>query len=114
MGNCVPIKAKYSRKLISADQKNNTADFKHNHLIDIAPLCKDDLVILPKELASKQSNISPLVIVKRVGASIYVVDPITAEVLIFWSYNCFFFLFHFFRGLISIVKSIGVMGSKLF
>ncbi len=80
MSNCVPIKCKYSRKLISADHTNNTADFKHNHLVDIAPICKDDLLILPKDLALKQSNISPLVIVKRVGNSIYVIDPVTAEV----------------------------------
>jgi len=79
LGNCVPIKTKYSRKLISADQSNGTADFKHNHLIDIAPICKDDLLILPKELAQKQSNINPLVLVKRVGAGIYVIDPITSE-----------------------------------
>jgi len=80
LATCCPIKTKYSRKLISADQKSGTADFKHNHLIEIAPLCKDDLAILPKELASKQSNINPLVIIKRVGASVYVIDPVSGEV----------------------------------
>lgn len=80
LGDVVPIKTKYSRKLISADTTNNTADFKHNHLVEIAPICKDDLVILPKELASKQSNISPLVLVKKVSNNISMVDPLTAEV----------------------------------
>lgn len=76
----VPTKNKYSRKLISADKKANTAEYKHNYLIEIAPICKDDLVLLPKELAAKQSNINPLVLVKRVAASIFVVDPTTGEV----------------------------------
>lgn len=75
----IPLKVKYSRKLISADHSDNTADFKHNYLIEIVPICKDDLVLLPKELAAKQSNISPLVLVKRVGAELYMVDPRTAE-----------------------------------
>lgn len=76
----MPTKNKYSRKLISADKKANTAEYKHNYMIDIAPLCKDDLVLLPKELAAKQSNISPVVLVKRVAASIFVIDPHTGEV----------------------------------
>ena len=36
-------------------------------------------MLLPRDLASKQSNISPLVLIKRIGASIYVVDPRTSE-----------------------------------
>jgi nonsense-mediated mRNA decay protein 3 len=79
LGDVVPIKTKYSRKLISADTTNNTADFKHSHLVEIAPICKDDLIILPRELASKQSNISPLVLVKKVSNSISLIDPLSAE-----------------------------------
>lgn len=36
----VPTKMKYSRKLVSADKKDNTANFKHNFLVDIVPICK--------------------------------------------------------------------------
>lgn len=36
----VPTKAKYSRKLISADHKSNVGKFKHNHIVEIVPLCK--------------------------------------------------------------------------
>ena len=80
LNDAIPVKSKYSRKLVSADQQSNTADFKHNYLVEIAPICKDDLVLLPKDLAAKQSNINPLVLVKRVGSSIFVVDPSTGEV----------------------------------
>jgi nonsense-mediated mRNA decay protein 3 len=75
----VPTKMKYSRKLVSADHSNNTADFKHNYLIEIAPICKDDLVLLPKDLSNKQSNISPLVLIKRVAAGLHVIDPLSGE-----------------------------------
>jgi nonsense-mediated mRNA decay protein 3 len=79
LNNNVPTRMNYSRKLVSADHTNNTADFKHNYLIEIAPICKDDLLLLPRDLASKQSNISPLVLVKRVAAGLHVVDPLTGE-----------------------------------
>lgn len=42
---------------------------------------KDDLLILPKELARNLSNISRLVLTKRVGAGIHIIDPLTGEVL---------------------------------
>lgn len=79
LNNCVPTKMNYSRKLVSADHSSNVGDFKHNYLIEIAPICKDDLLLLPKDLALKQSNISPLVLVKRVAAGIHVIDPMTSE-----------------------------------
>jgi len=54
----VPQKSKYSRKLVSADHKSNVGDFKHNFIVMLAPLCKDDLVIIPRQLANNLSDIS--------------------------------------------------------
>ena len=98
----VPTKCKYSRKLVSADHSANTANFKHNHLVEVAPICRvcsclfavamdvtclinlqDDLVFLPKDLAHNLSNISRFVLVKSVAAGIHVIDPFTCEVCIF-------------------------------
>jgi nonsense-mediated mRNA decay protein 3 len=67
------------RKLVSADQKSNTANYKHNFAVEIAPICKDDLVILPRKLAMNLSNISSVVLVKGVAAGIHVLDPFTCE-----------------------------------
>ena len=38
--------------------------------------------MLPKNLAQNLSNISRLVVIKRIGAGLHVVDPFTAEVVI--------------------------------
>jgi len=76
----VPTKVKYARKLVSANHSENTANFKHNFVVEIAPICKDDLLIIPKELAKGLSNISRLVLVKRIGAGIHIIDPLNAEV----------------------------------
>lgn len=75
----IPIKVKSSRKLVTADHKSNTGNFKNNYIVEIAPLCKDDLVILPAVLAQNLSNITPLVLVKGIGSGIHVVDPLSGE-----------------------------------
>jgi nonsense-mediated mRNA decay protein 3 len=77
--NRIPTRIKYARKLVTADHKANTGNFKHNFLIEIVPVCKDDLVILPKVTAMNLSNISPLCLVKGVAAGIHVFDPLTGE-----------------------------------
>ena len=79
LDHVVPIKTKYSRKLVSADIKQSTANYKHNYLVVIAPICKDDLVILPKKLAAGLSGISPIVLVKGITAEIQVIDPFSCE-----------------------------------
>jgi nonsense-mediated mRNA decay protein 3 len=73
------MKVKYSRKLVSANHKDNTGDFKHNYLVEIAPICKDDLISLPKALAQNLSDFNPLCLVKTIGAGIHIVDPLTGE-----------------------------------
>lgn len=76
----VPQKSKYSRKLVSADHKSNVGDFKHNFIVMLAPLCKDDLVIIPKQLANNLSDISQ--VRPRVSISL------SATRLIQYSHSC--------------------------
>lgn len=75
----IPAKSNYSRKLVSADHKSNIGKFKHNFIVHIIPICKDDLLLLPNDLARNLSNISPLLLVKSVNAGVHVVDPFTGE-----------------------------------
>ncbi|KAF8699470.1 hypothetical protein AX14_000922 [Amanita brunnescens Koide BX004] len=74
-----PIRSKTSEQLLSADTHSNTANFKYTFSVEIAPVCKDDLVCLPLKLARSLSNISPLVICTRVGSSMVVLDPATLQ-----------------------------------
>jgi nonsense-mediated mRNA decay protein 3 len=49
--NVCPIKVKTSKKLIGTDDKSNIANFKYTNLVEICPLCKDDLLFLPAKVA---------------------------------------------------------------
>ena len=42
-----------SKQLISHDQKSNHYNYKHTFSVEIVPVCKDDLVMLPSRLAAE-------------------------------------------------------------
>ncbi len=75
----VPLRQKHSRKLVSADFKSCKGNFKDNYLIELVPVCKDDLVSLPKDLAKNCADLNPLCLIKQVAAGIHVIDPQTGE-----------------------------------
>jgi len=43
-----PLKLKESKKLIGSDNHSNTYRFKHSFKVDIVPLCRYDLVLVPR------------------------------------------------------------------
>jgi nonsense-mediated mRNA decay protein 3 len=48
-------------------------------LVEICPLCKDDLLYLPAKLARQLGNISRLVIVKNISNLIHLIDPLSGQ-----------------------------------
>lgn len=61
-----PCKHENSRTLVSHDTKNNTYNYKYTINIVIAPICKDDLVFLPKKLAASCGLGGQLMLVHKV------------------------------------------------
>ncbi|TFK25293.1 RNA binding protein [Coprinopsis marcescibilis] len=75
----VPIRSKSSEQLLSSDTHTSTANFKYSYSVEIVPVCKDDLVCIPPRQAKTFSNINPLTICTRVGASLQLLDPATLQ-----------------------------------
>ncbi|KAG6899419.1 hypothetical protein C0993_010456 [Termitomyces sp. T159_Od127] len=75
----VPVRTKSSEQIISSDTHSNTANFKFTYSVEIIPICKDDLVLIPPKQAKSLSNISPLTICTRVGNSVHLIDPSTLQ-----------------------------------
>ena len=75
----VPVTVKTSEQLISKDIHSNTSNYKFTYSVDIVPICKDDLVCLPKKLAQSLGNIPQLVLCHRVGTSLQFIDPNTLQ-----------------------------------
>ncbi|KAJ1919894.1 ribosome-binding protein [Mycoemilia scoparia] len=74
LANVVPTRSKSSERLISTDIHNNTSNYKFTYSVEIVPICKDDLIPLPRKLANSLGNISPLVLCSKVGSSIQIID----------------------------------------
>lgn len=74
-----PIKSKRSEELISIDTQSGSSTYKFTFSIEIAPICRDDLVVLPKKLANSMGNISRLVVCSKVTNMIQLTDPITLQ-----------------------------------
>lgn len=73
----VPVTVKTSEQLISAESHNGNANYKFTYSVEIAPVCKDDLVCLPTPTARSHGTISPLVVCTRVSNSLHFIDPMT-------------------------------------
>ena len=71
---------KSSKKLIGTDDKSNVSNYKYTNLVEICTLCKDDLLFLPKKMATHIGNISRLVLVKNISNVIHVIDPLTGQI----------------------------------
>lgn len=63
-----PTKSKLSKKLVSKDGKSNLGNYEYTILLEVAPLCKGDLVMFKKEV----------MVVHRVTSSIHLVSASSA------------------------------------
>jgi nonsense-mediated mRNA decay protein 3 len=79
LASVVPVRSKASEQLLSSDTHSNTANYKFTYSVEIAPICKDDLVCLPAKVARAMGNIAQLVVCTRVGNSIHFTDPATLQ-----------------------------------
>jgi len=76
----VPVKMKSSEQLLSTDTHSGTSSYKFTYSVEIIPICKDDLVVIPLKQARSMSNIQPLTVCSRVGNSMHMIDPQTLQV----------------------------------
>ncbi|CAJ0572396.1 unnamed protein product, partial [Mesorhabditis spiculigera] len=75
----LPIRYHYAQELVSHDTKNNTYDYKHTFCVEIAPICRDNVVCLPKKLAQQLGNMSQIVLCIRVSNVISLLDTNTLQ-----------------------------------
>ncbi|KAJ7699637.1 NMD3-domain-containing protein [Mycena rosella] len=79
LSSVVPVRAKSSEQLLSSDTHTGTANYKFTYSIEVAPICKDDLLCIPPKQARQMSNINPLAVCVRVGNSLQLMDPTTLQ-----------------------------------
>lgn len=75
----IPVRAQFSKKLITQDDRSNTYRYKYTWCVEIAPVCRDDLVVLNKRLCASMGGITPLLVCYKVGSAVSLIDPATMQ-----------------------------------
>lgn len=60
---------------MSIDTHSYIVRKRHTMLIDIAPVCRDDLVLISPFVSSKCGGISNLCLVGKISSVIHLIDP---------------------------------------
>jgi len=69
-----PLRYKTSKQMITQDTHTGVYRNKHTFSLEVVPVCKDDLVCLPKDTAEHLSNVFPLVLCQKVANNLHFVD----------------------------------------
>ncbi|CAB9501068.1 ribosomal export protein NMD3 [Seminavis robusta] len=72
LARVAPMRTKTTKKLVSADVKNNTANMKHTVACDMVPLCRHDLIMVHKSASSPLAG--RLALVSKVSSVLHLVD----------------------------------------
>uniref|UniRef100_H2Y9C5 60S ribosomal export protein NMD3 n=1 Tax=Ciona savignyi TaxID=51511 RepID=H2Y9C5_CIOSA len=72
--SALPCRYQSSQKLISHDTHSNTFNYKTSFSVELPPVCKDDIVCLPKKLSQQLGNLGQLLICVRVTNCIHLID----------------------------------------
>jgi nonsense-mediated mRNA decay protein 3 len=83
---------KHAKQLISHDEKNGTYHYKYTFNVDLAPICRDDLAIIPKGLSKSLGGIGPMVLVYKISKFVHIVDIRTMQTFeidekYYWKYE---------------------------
>ncbi|VDO00966.1 unnamed protein product [Rodentolepis nana] len=78
VGKLIPCRTHVSQQLKSHDVHNNTYNYKWTYLLEVVPVCKNDVVCLTKAFSSRLGMGSQVLLVDKITDKIRLCDPSTA------------------------------------
>uniref|UniRef100_A0A060T5S4 60S ribosomal export protein NMD3 n=1 Tax=Blastobotrys adeninivorans TaxID=409370 RepID=A0A060T5S4_BLAAD len=75
----VPVRMKKSEELISQDTHTGAKSYKFTYSIEIVPICKEDLLVLPKPLSRSLGIPSRLCLCYKIGNTVHLIDPVNLQ-----------------------------------
>lgn len=76
----LPCRYSKAQELVTHDSHNNTYDYKNTFSVEIVPVCKDNVVCLPKKLAQSLGNLGQICICTRISNVIHLIDPNNGQI----------------------------------
>ncbi|CAL4945481.1 unnamed protein product [Urochloa decumbens] len=82
VSSVAPARVGTAKQLVSHDTKSNSYGFKHTFSVELCPVCRDDLVFLPKEASRALGGLGALVLCIKVTSSLALLDTNTMRVVV--------------------------------
>lgn len=79
LNTVVPVRTKKSEELVSQDIHSGSSSYKFSFSVELVPICRDDLVVLPKTLAHQLGYILRLVLCSKVSNLVQFLDPMSLQ-----------------------------------
>jgi len=73
------VRYKTAEQLVSHDARSNIYNYHYTFSVEISPVCREDLVCLPKKYSNYMGNICPLVVCTKVSTLLHFIDPDTLK-----------------------------------
>jgi len=77
LGNVVAIRARDDKQLVSHDANSNSYNYRFTFAVEIVPVCKEDVVVLPFKLSKDFGLVGPVMLCTRVSNNLQFTDPVT-------------------------------------
>lgn len=77
--NWAVVKHHESKHLVSHNAQNTTYRFKRTTCVEVCPICRDDLVFLPKKTAQALGGLPPLMLCLKASSQLCLVDPASSR-----------------------------------
>lgn len=87
----VPVRISQDKQLVSHDTKSNNYNYRYTFSVEIIPICCEDLIYLPRNVASSLGNLGPFVICTNVAKNIALLDPFTLR-------HCFLDVYKYWKA----------------
>ncbi|XP_047056102.1 60S ribosomal export protein NMD3-like [Lolium rigidum] len=76
-----PARTDTAKQLVSHDTKSNSYRYKHAFSVELCPVCRDDLVFLPRDASRSLGGLGPLVLCVKVTDTLALLDASTHRVV---------------------------------
>jgi len=88
----IVCKHKSAKQLISADKSSNIYNYEYTYHIELAPICREDMIWITPKLQKDLGGSSPICLVIRVGSLIQLFDPMlirihTIDSACYWNFE---------------------------
>ena len=76
----IPVRHTQSKKLVSHNVNNDTYNCRSTISVDVVPICRDNVVVLPRQAAHQMGGMGQVVVVRKVSRMLHFIDPDTCQI----------------------------------